>query len=404
MKIGIIRETKTPQDNRVPFSPHQCADMLAKYSNLQIAVQPSPHRSFTDNEYSAAGITLQEDLSDCDVLFGVKEVKIDSLIPNKTYCFFSHTKKKQAYNKPLMQALIKKNIRLIDYECLTHDDGQRVVGFGYFAGVVGAHNGLLTYGKKWNLFNLQAVHSYKSYDELVKSYYSLRIPPVKIAVTGTGRVASGLLEIMNVLDIKQVSTEDYRAKNYAYPVYVHLTGKDLYQRKLDKQYHRDEFHAQPHLYECIYNKQFSQYTDILMNGIYWDASIARLFELDDVKDVNFRTTVVSDVTCDENGSVPINLGASTIADPVYGYDRSTGTKAAPYQASRNIIDVMAVDNLPNELPRDASEYFGEFLEKYIMDDLVAEDHTNAMLQRATICNAGRLGRHFEYLADYAYED
>jgi saccharopine dehydrogenase (NAD+, L-lysine forming) len=401
MKIGIIRETKVPQDNRVPFSPHQCKHLLQAYSTLHIAVQPSAHRCFSDSEYEAQGVTLQEDLSDCDILFGVKEVKIDSLIPGKTYCFFSHTKKKQAYNKPLMQALIAKKIRLIDYECLTHDDGQRVVGFGYFAGVVGAHNGLLTYGKKWNLFDLKPVHSFKSYDELVKSYYSIKLPAIKIAVTGTGRVAKGLLEIMNVLDVKQVSVEDYLLKDYQYPVYVHLTGKEMYERISDGMYYRDEFHAQPHLYKCKFDK-FWSHTDLLMNGIYWDASIDRLFEKEDTKLADFKITVVSDVTCDEDGSVPINLGASTIADPVYGYNKTTGEKAAAFLADKNIIDVMAVDNLPNELPRDASEYFGEFLEKHIIADLIAEDHTNAMLQRATVCNAGHLGRYFEYLHDYAF--
>jgi saccharopine dehydrogenase (NAD+, L-lysine forming) len=402
MKIGIIRETKTPQDNRVPFSPHQCADLLEKYSNLSIAIQPSQLRCFSDEEYVAKGIAMQEDLSDCDVLFGVKEVKIESLIPHKTYCFFSHTKKKQAYNKPLMKALISNNIRLIDYECLTHDDGQRVLGFGYFAGVVGAHNGLLTYGKKWQHFSLEPAHTYSSYEELVRSYYSLKIPSMKIAVTGTGRVASGVLEIMNVLAIKQVSAEDYVSKNYQYPVYVHLSGKDLYQRKTDQKYFRDEFHAQPHLYDCIFAQKFSAHTDLLMNGIYWDASIDRLFEYKDLLAANFRISVISDITCDEGGSVPINMGASTIANPVYGYSKSNNGKTNPFQASRDIIDVMAVDNLPNELPRDASEYFGEFLEKFIMDDLIAEDHTNAMLQRATICNEGKLGRNFEYLSDYAY--
>jgi saccharopine dehydrogenase (NAD+, L-lysine forming) len=401
MKIGIIRETKVPQDNRVPFSPHQCKDMLQAYPSLQIAVQPSAHRCFKDAEYEVEGITLQEDLSDCKILFGVKEVKIDYLIADKTYCFFSHTKKKQAYNKPLMQALIAKNIRLIDYECLTHDDGQRVVGFGYFAGVVGAHNGLLTYGKKWNLFELKPVYSFKSYDELVKSYYSIKLPAIKIAVTGTGRVAKGLLEIMNVLDVKQVSVEDYLSKQYKYPVYVHLTGKELYERISDGMYHRDEFHAQPHLYKCKFNI-FWPHTDLLMNGIYWDANIDRLFTKADTTRADFKITVVSDVTCDEDGSVPINLGASTIADPVYGYNKTSNARDLPFIADTNIIDVMAVDNLPNELPRDASEYFGEFLEKHIIADLIAEDHTNAMLQRATICNAGKLGRYFEYMHDYAY--
>jgi saccharopine dehydrogenase (NAD+, L-lysine forming) len=401
MNIGIIRETKTPQDNRVPFSPKQCVQLLEKYPSIKIFVQPSPIRCFTDEEYKSQGITLQEDLSNCAILFGVKEVNIDSLIPEKTYCFFSHTKKKQAYNKPLMQALIAKKIRLIDYESLTHDDGQRVVGFGFFAGIVGAHNGVMTYGKKWKNFEMKPVTSFKNYEALVHSYFGLKLPPVKIAVTGSGRVTSGLLEIMNLLDIKLVTPHEYLTKTFTYPVYVHLHSNSLYSRIKGDEYHRDEFHAQPHLYKCLFEKYFST-TDILFNGIYWDKSIARLFELEDIKKSDFKISVIADVTCDVNGSVPCNVEASTIENPTYGFDKATLKQCEPFRNNNTSIDIMAVDNLPNELPRDASKFFGEFLEKYIMQDLIAEDHTNLMLQRATVCNDGHLGRHFEYLHDYAF--
>jgi saccharopine dehydrogenase (NAD+, L-lysine forming) len=399
--IGILREEKIPQDNRVAFSPKQCKALLEKYPHLTITVQPSPHRCFTDEEYTLQGIPLNEDLTSCDILFGVKEVKISSLIPEKTYCIFSHTKKKQSYNQPLMQALIKHKIRLIDYECLTHDDGQRVVGFGFFAGVVGAHNGLMTFGKKWDKFKMEPVHTMKNYEALVHSYFGLKLPPIKIVVTGSGRVTSGLLEVMNLMDIKSVSPKDYLTKQYTYPVYTQLKGGDLYEHITDKHYDRDEFHAQPHTYTCKY-LPYVKKTDILLNGIYWDNTIPKLFELADIQDASFKTSVIADVTCDVNGSVPCNVEVTTIADPVYGFDRKNLQKVEAYLPSNNSIDIMAVDNLPNELPRDASKFFGEFLEKYIMEDLIAEDHSSLMLQRATICSHGKLGRHFEYLNDYAY--
>jgi saccharopine dehydrogenase (NAD+, L-lysine forming) len=399
--IGIVRETKVPQDNRVPFSPKQCAALLQKYANLQIVVQPSAHRCFSNQEYADAGITLQEDLANCDIIFGVKEQNKADLIPNKTYLFFSHTKKKQPYNKELMQAIIQKNIRLIDYECMTHDDGQRVVGFGFFAGVVGAHNGILTYGKKWGLFDLPPVHSLKNFDEMLHSYFQLKLPNIKVAVTGGGRVTSGLLEVMNAMDIKSVSPKDFLAKSFNYPVYTLLKSGDLYTHKVHGNYDRDEFHSQPHAYDCVFD-QYLAATDILLNGIYWDKSIDRLFELADTSKTNFNISVIADVSCDIDGSVPCTLYATTIANPVYGFDRFTHQEVDPFLPSKNSIDLMTVDNLPNELPRDASKFFGEYLEKFIFADLIADDHTSGILQRATICSAGKLTRYFEYLSDYAY--
>jgi saccharopine dehydrogenase (NAD+, L-lysine forming) len=400
-KIGIIRESKTPQDNRVPFSPEQCKKLVANNNTIQIVVQPSKHRCFTDAEYLANGIELQEDLQDCDILFGIKEPKIEELIENKTYLVFSHTKKKQAYNQKLMQAFIQKNIRLIDYECLVHEDGQRIVGFGYFAGVVGAHNGMMTYGKKWNLYQMKKVHECKNYEELVHSYFSLKIPSIKIAITGGGRVTSGLLEIMNLLDIKAVTPKEYLTRTFSYPVYVLLKGGDLYAHKVHGRYDREEFHAQPHNYVCTFWPYIPK-TDILLNGIYWDKNIARLFELDQTKHADFNISVIADVTCDVNGSVPTNIEVTTIAEPIFGFNKTTHGKEKPFQADRNILDMMTIDNLPNELPRDASVFFGEYLEKFIFADLVADDHTSGVLQRATICSDGKLSRYFDYLSDYAY--
>jgi saccharopine dehydrogenase (NAD+, L-lysine forming) len=402
-KIGIIRETKVPQDNRVPFSPEQCKKIMETNNNVQIVVQPSAHRCFKDAEYEANGISLQENLSDCDILFGIKEPKIEDLIANKTYLVFSHTKKKQSYNQKLMQAFIEKNIRLIDYECLVHEDGQRIVGFGYFAGVVGAHNGMLAYGKKWNLYDMCKVHECENYEQLVHSYFSLKIPPIKIAVTGGGRVTSGLIEVMNLLDIKAVTPKEYLTRSFSYPVYVLLKSGDLYAHKTHGRYDRDEFHAQPHNYVCTFWPYIHK-TDILLNGIYWDKNIAPLFTLEQTKKEDFKISVIADVTCDINGSVPSNIEVTTIQEPVYGFHKKTHTKEAAFLPDANIMDMMTVDNLPNELPRDASVFFGEYLEKYIFADLVADDHTSGVLQRATICSDGKLSRQFEYLSDYAYKN
>jgi saccharopine dehydrogenase (NAD+, L-lysine-forming) len=399
LKIGLIKEGKIPPDTRVALTPQHCSDLRDLYPQIQVVAEPSLGRCYSDEEYKAAGVILQNDLSDCDVLLGIKEVPIDQLIPSKTYFFFSHTKKKQPYNQKLMHNLIDKKIRMIDYEALTYDDGQRILGFGFYAGIVGAHNGLLTYGKKTGLFNLKPAHQCKDMAEMLRQYRHVALPPIKIVLTGSGRVTAGLLEIMQHWDIDSVEPEDFLSQDYEYPVYTLLKGASLYAHKETGQYARNEFHRQPQLYNCKF-LPYAEKADILMNGIYWDKSIPRLFEKSDTLHPNFKISVIADVTCDEDGSVPLNLGASTIADPVYGFNKQTFQKDKPFINDTNIIDIMAVDNLPNELPRDASLHFGEHIIKYIIPELTKE-HSN-ILDRATICQNGSLTPHFEYLADYAY--
>ncbi len=398
-KIGLILEGKTPPDTRVALTPTQCTELTMRFPDISIFVQPAPHRCYTDEEYRAADVLVQDDLSNCDLLLGIKEVPIDKLIPGKTYCFFSHTKKKQPYNQQLMRALIEKRIRLIDYEALTYDDGQRILGFGFFAGVVGAHNGLLAYGKKTGLFHLDAAHESHDMAAMMHQYAHVDLPPLKIAVTGSGRVATGILEIMQAWNIKSVEAEDFLKNEYEYPVYTLLKGAALYEQKVTKTYSRNEFHAHPEDYNCKF-LPYTRTADILMNGIYWDKKIARLFEKEDAKDPEFSIQVIADITCDMDGSVPLNLGASTIADPVYGYDLTTGNKTAPFINDPNIIDIMAVDNLPNELPRDASEHFGIQMLRFVLPEFLNKE--SKIITRATICEGGRLGTHFEYLSDYAY--
>jgi len=401
LRIGLIRERKSNPDDRVPFTPKQCAYVNDKYPSIKIVVEPSPNRSYADYEYVNAGIEMSEDLSNCDILMGIKEVPAAFLIPNKTYFFFSHTKKKQEYNRPLMHALIERGVRMIDYECLTYSDEQRIIGFGLFAGIVGAHNGLRTYGIKYGVYELPPAHKIKNYTALIKAYEHLKIPNIKIIVTGSGKVWAGVLDMLTVLDIEAVEPADFLTHEYEYPVFTHLTGADLYVRKDNDLFYRDDFHANPEAYKCLFSSYVNQ-ADLLMNGIYWDEQIPRLFNKEDVKRHDWRLKVIADITCDVEGSVPINLGVATISDPVYGVDRETLQRMAPYEHSNNVIDVMAVENLPNELPRDASEYFGVHLEKYILPELLKEK--SEILDRATICENGKLTKRFEYLSDYAYPE
>lgn len=396
LKFGLIREGKIPSDNRVALTPAHCKFINKTQEGIEVIVQHSDSRSYADKEYQRAGVEVREDISDCDILLGIKEVPIDMLIPNKTYLFFSHTKKLQPYNQKLLKAIIEKKITLIDYECLEHEDGKRIIGFGFFAGIVGAHNGMMAYGKKTGAYQLEKVNSNKSFQDLIHTYFGLNLPPVKIAVTGSGRVAHGILEIMNLLGIHEVEPEEYLERTFSYPVYVHLKGRDLYLHKETNSYHRDDFHENPAQYKCTF-EQYIPHTDILMNGIYWDHDIPRLFEKESLQNSNFKIKTIADITDDMYGSVPCNLGDSTIEDPVYGVDKMTMKKTAPYLPDS--IDIMAVGNLPNELPRDASRYFGQQLIKHVLKDII--DGNSSIIDKATIVKNGVLTEHYGYMKEYA---
>lgn len=394
--IGLIKEGKIPADNRVALTPSQCKWILKNSGDIKIIVQSSESRCYSDREYQMAGAEVKNDMSQCTILFGIKEVPDSQLLPDKTYLFFSHTKKKQPHNQPLLKAILDKKITLIDYECMEHEDGQRIIGFGFFAGVVGAHNGMMAYGKRTGLFNLDRVYKQRSFRDLIHNYFGLRLPNVKIAVAGSGRVAHGILEIMNLMGIHEVEPDDYLLRRFSYPVYTQLKGAELYKHKITGKYSRLDFHEHPSEYKCKF-LPYSAQTDILLNGVYWDKNVPRLFEKEQVKDEHFIVQTIADITDDADGSVPINLGDQSIEDPIYGIDKMTLEKTAPYLPGS--IDLMAVGNLPNELPRDASRYFGEQLIKFILEDLVKGG--SEIIEKATIVKNGQLTKQFEYLQDYA---
>jgi alanine dehydrogenase len=396
IKFGIIKEDKTPPDNRVALTPAQCKWILVTYPQCKVIVQRSEGRCFSDREYSLAGVELCDNVEQCDVLLGIKEVPPQQVIAGKKYLFFSHTCKKQPHNQKLLQTIIEKGCTLIDYECLRHEDGQRIIGFGFFAGIVGAHNGIMAYGARTGTFHLERVYQQKDFKTLIHTYFGLKLPNLKIAVTGSGRVAHGILEIMNLMGVIEVEKEDYVARDFAYPVYVQLKSVDLYSRKDGRPYNRDDFHNHPQEYNCNF-VHYIPHTDILMNGVFWDQGVPRLFEKEAIKRGDFRIQTIADITDDANGSVPINIGDVTMENPVYGIDKFSFEKTVPYL--QNSVDVMAVGNLPNELPRDASKYFGEQLIKYVIPDLLEGD--SDLLRRATVVKDGKLTEAYDYLCDYA---
>jgi len=396
LKIGLIREGKIPQDNRVALTPAQCKWLRLNFDDVQVVAQQSANRCYTNQEYERAGVEVTEDMSGCNLLLGIKEVPVEMLLENKRYMFFSHTKKLQPGNQKLFKALLDKKNTLIDYECLEHADGTRIIGFGFFAGIVGAHNGMMAYGNRIGAFKLQRVGSVNSFQKLIHTYFGLKLPNIKIAVTGTGRVAHGVLEIMNLMGIHEVEPDEYLETEFTYPVYVQLKGANLYSNKETGKYNRNDFHANPQNYHCNFKNYISN-TDILINGIYWEKNIPRLFEMEALKRTDFRIKTIADITDDFNGSVPCNLGDSTIADPVYGVDKNSFEKTAPYLPDS--VDIMAVGNLPNELARDASRYFGEQLIKHVLDDIRLGG--SQLINHATMVKTGEVNEPYQYMKDYA---
>jgi saccharopine dehydrogenase (NAD+, L-lysine forming) len=394
LKIGLIKEGKIPADNRVALTPAQCRWLHKNFTDIKVIAQHSNTRCFADSDYENAGVQVKDDLSECDILFGIKEVPVEMLIPNKTYLFFSHTKKLQAHNQHLFKTILDKKITLIDYECLEHNDGQRIIGFGFFAGIVGAHNGMMAYGKRKGSFQLGRVYENRDYRHLIHTYFGLKLPNVKIAITGSGRVAHGVLEVMNLMGITEVEPDEYLERKFSYPVYVQLKGADLYTHKQLKTYKREDFHLDPTQYRSRF-LPYTRCTDILMNGVYWNENIPRLFELPDI-DEAFTIETIADIADDERGAVPVNIGDQPIENPVYGVDKITKEKTLPYLPGS--IDIMAVGNLPNELPRDASRYFGEQLIKYVLEDFLKGG--SEIIEKATLVKKGIINEPYTYMKDY----
>ncbi len=395
-KIGILRESKVPTDSRVPLNPQQCARMVKEFP-VQIVVQPSPIRCFKDEAYQKAGLILQEDLSDCDVLLGIKEVAVDQLIPKKIYCFFSHTVKKQVYNRPLLLALLQKQIKLIDFEMLKYPNGNRVIAFGYFAGMVGAHNALWTYAQRTGAFSLRRMKDYPDYAAAKNGYASLQIPPIKIVITGTGRVGQGATQTLSDMSIRQVSPASFLQESFGLPVFTKLEPKYYVKRKDNQPTYKQDFYNDPHLFQSNF-LSFTQISDILINGIYWKNGAPAFFTREEMLREDFNIKVIADISCDifPDGAVPSTLRATIIKDPVYGYDPYLQKEIAPYQEKG--IDMMTIDNLPSELPVDASTSFGEQLIKEVIPELLKSK--SPMIERATVTNNGDLGRHYSYLEDF----
>ena len=394
--IAVLRENKTPPDARVALTPTQVAKL--RKAGYDIVVQPSPHRCFTDEEYRKLGVPLQEDVTDRQLLLGIKEVPIARLIPEKTYCNFAHVAKYQAYNQPLLRALLDRGITHVDYEYLTDDHGKRLIAFGYWAGMVGAHNALWAYGQRTGAFSLPRLHELYDYAAAKAVYATLQLPAnLKVVLTGTGRVGAGAAKVLGDMGLQRVSPAAFLEPTEG-AVYTQLAVEKYARHQSGKAVQRKHFYQHSEEYISVFGP-YAAVAQVFVNGIFWDGKAPAFFTREDMLAEDFCIRTIADVTCDiaPLSSVPSTLRASTIADPVFGFDPVSGTETVPYQDS--IIDVMSIDNLPSELPRDASRAFGEILMTTVLPEFDLPE--SAILERATITRAGRLGPHFTYLSDFA---
>lgn len=396
MKFGIVKERKSPPDRRVVFTPEELVRLQAQFPMAELKVESSDIRVFSDEEYTNLGISVTSDLTDCEVLFGVKEIPVDALIPNKKYFFFSHTIKKQPYNRKLLQAILDKNIELYDHETIVDATNKRLIGFGRYAGIVGAYNGFRGFGMKYDLFNLPKAETLKNQADLLARLKRQTLPNIKIVVTGFGKVGMGIKEMIDGMKIKEVNVEDFLSKNFSSPVYSQIDVLD-YNKRLDgKKSDKKDFYQHPENYTSDFER-FSKVADMFIAGHFHGNGAPDILTNAMLNAPDCKIKVVADVSCDVDGPIACTLKASTIADPFFGY-LSFEHKEVSYTHPGSIL-VMSVDNLPCELPKDASEGFGEMFMEHVIPAFFNDDK-DGILQRAKITENGKLTPRFEYLQDY----
>ncbi len=396
MKFGIIKERKSPPDRRVVFTPEELVRLKTEHLDAKILVESSDIRIFSDDQYANLGIEVGTDMTDCDVFFGVKEVPVEALIPNKKYFFFSHTIKKQPYNRKLLQAILEKKIELYDHETIVDEQDRRLIGFGRYAGIVGAYNGIRAFGIKFELFTIPKAETLKNKEDLIIRLKRQILPPIKIVLTGHGKVGMGAKEILDGMKIKQVSIQDFLEKTYTEPVYTQIDVLDYNKRIDGKNLGNTDFYKNPTEYISDFER-FTKVLDIFMAGHFYgnDAPIILSREMLLSKDCKIK--VVADISCDVNGPIACTIKASTIAEPLFGYLPSEDKEVDVFHPAA--IVVMSVDNLPCELPKDASEGFGEMFMEHVIPAFFNNDK-DGILARAKMTENGKLTKKFEYLQDY----
>ncbi len=396
MKVGILRETKRWEDRRVAITP-ETADLIKKnYPHIELYAQSSSIRIHKDEEYERIGVPVVDDVSHCDVLIGVKEVSEEALIEGKTYFMFAHVAKKQAFNQGLFKEMAKKKITLIDHEYLTNKENNRLVFFGFWAGVVGAYYAFKGAAKRYLNKDIPGPEEAHDLNELHYFLKSLKMPPLKILITGGGRVASGALEIIHEMGIKEVTPTDFLNKEYKQAVYTQL-DPEHYVVKEDGSYDRKEFYNEPEKYKSCF-APYLLATDVFIPCHFWNHKSPYFFTMKDVQSGRFAMSVIADVSCDVPGPIPTTIRTSTIKEPFYDIELASFKEKPAFSSSSNVT-VMAVDNLPTALPYDASQYFARDIYYNVFPSLFGKDD-EGIIERATILKDGKLTARYEYLKGY----
>ncbi len=401
MVFALIKERKSPPDRRVVLSPEMCKEVVQTFPDVEIIVESSDIRVFPDQQYRDAGFEVTEDVSRADVMLGVKEVPIDALIANRKYFFFSHTIKKQPYNRKLLKAILEKKIELYDHETIVKRNGARLIGFGRYAGLVGTYNGFRALGLRDGLFELPKVETLPDLRAMKHELDKIVIPQnLRVLLSGTGKVAKGAKEILDHLNISEVPDANYLTRSFTEPVYCIIDVMEYNRRTDGKAGDKLEFYNDPSGYESDFMK-YAKVTDMFIAGHFYGTGAPYLFSREDARHPDFNINLVADISCDVDGPVASTLRASTISDPFYGYDPATESETA-FNA-HGAITVMAVDNLPCELPKDASEGFGQMFSRWVIPAFFNGD-ADGILHRAKITTAqGTLTERFSYLQDFVEE-
>ena len=402
--IGIVRETRD-DENRTPIVPEHVELIKKKYPNLKIIVQPSANRCFKDDEYKNCGAEINHDLNNCNFIFGVKEINKEFLLYCKTYLFFSHTYKlnkegdqnnlnnSSQEKKELLKSILEKKIRLIDYENIRDKNTKRYLGFGRFAGIVGCYNTLNLILEEFKKQPLARAYKINSYERLVNNLKNLYFPKMRILITGDGRVARGVVELIKHTNIKEVSTDTYINYDSKEPIFCNLKTKDYVTNSKLNEFNLDHFIKNPKEYKSDALKYLKN-TDIFISAHYWDPNSPKIFEKNDLYDL-INLKIIGDITCDINGSVPTTIRSSTIEHPNYYIEKNNLKETSK---SNESLSIMAVDNLPSELPRDSSHEFSEGIMNEVMPYLLKDD--DGRILNATITSDGSFLKKYNYLSNY----
>ncbi|XP_066977946.1 alpha-aminoadipic semialdehyde synthase, mitochondrial [Macrobrachium rosenbergii] len=440
--LAIRREDQSVWERRAPLGPSHVRQLVK--DGVSVIVQPSNRRAYPMQAYQNAGAKIKEDISEAPVVIGVKQVPIDQLIPNRTYCFFSHTIKAQEANMPLLDAILEKNIRLIDYEKMCDERGQRVVAFGKYAGVAGMINilhglglRLLALGHHTPFMHIGPAHNYRNTEmsrqairdsgyEISLGMMPKSIGPLTFVFTGTGNVSQGAQEIFQELPHEYVSVQALRkvsehgAMNKLYACEV--SRRDHLVRKDGGKYDAVEYEEHPERYISVFAHKIAPYASVIVNGIYWAVNSPKLLTIPDAKyllrpiytpwlptslgspSLPHRMLAICDISADPGGSIEFMSECTTIDTPFCLYDADQNKDTNSFKGPG--VLVCSIDNMPTQLPREATDFFGSLLLPHMYDILQSdiskpfEDHSfTHAVHGAVITSDAQLTPSFKYIED-----